>query len=66
MPRYPAYITVTPHTRDDGQHTWAWRCWGSGDCNGHLHLDCGSEARAHRLASQHLADRHPEHTGSPS
>lgn len=64
MTRLPAFIAVTPYRRDDGKSSWAWRCWGHGDCDGHLHLDCGTEQYARRRADQHLANHHPEHDGS--
>ncbi|GAA3384418.1 hypothetical protein [Streptomyces racemochromogenes] len=56
----PNFVTVTTYRTDDNRPAWAWRCWGSGDCDGWLHLDCGSEQRAQRLAERHLADHHSE------
>jgi hypothetical protein len=56
----PAYMTVTEYRTDDGRTSWAWRCWGDGDCDGWLHLDAGSEQYARKRASQHVTDCHPE------
>lgn len=58
----PTFMAVTEYRADNGLLTWAWRCWGDGDCDGWLHLDCGSEDYARRRAHQHVADRHPEPT----
>lgn len=58
----PEYMSVTWHRTNDGRPAWAWRCWGAGDCNGRLHLDCSTEEYARRSAHRHVANHHPEET----
>lgn len=58
----PEYMSVTWHRTDDGRPAWAWRCWGHGDCDGHLALDLASEQYARRNARRHVTEAHPEET----
>lgn len=60
----PGFIDVAEYRTDNNRPSWAWRCWGNGDCDGHLHLGCGTEQYARRRATQHVADHHPEISGS--
>lgn len=55
------YLVVQRYRSDQGGHAWVVRCWGDGDCDGHLALDLSDRTYAERKAREHLAAEHPNH-----
>lgn len=56
------YLVVQRYRTARGTWAWCWRCWGDGDCGGHLTLDLNNRAHAERNAREHLAAEHPDAT----
>lgn len=59
QPTIPDFIDVSRYRHDHGHQAWAWRCWGTGDCDGWLSLDHFSQESADRSARKHLDNDHP-------
>lgn len=53
------YLVVHRYRTDRGDWAWCVRCWGDGDCDGHLALDLSDRPYAERKAREHLAAQHP-------
>jgi hypothetical protein len=54
----PAF-EVTEYTTDRGTRAWAWRCWGTPECDGGLGLDHDTQRSAQRGLERHQAEHHP-------
>lgn len=53
------YLVVQQYRHEHRGLAWVVRCWGDGDCDGHLALDLSDRAYAERKAREHLAAEHP-------